>query len=216
MTEPVKPISQKQSTAAPAGKTQKMQKVKIGGIEFRKDQIEADKTSSYTLNGKKMNTVFVKPGVQIDFPDQKNDDKKPSVESMGLSNKWYNQDDSNIHIHDVDNATIYGNPNKSDFINLSGKSSGNEIIVDQKESWYINGNMRKDYVELGPDTKNNTVHMDKQDKTQIWYNQMGLEMNGIEVQSTLGHIEVEGEGKSFQEAQLKDALPENKYKYREK
>lgn len=208
MTEPVKPVSKRTvNTAAPA-KTQKTQKVKIGGIEFRKDQV--GKTSEYTKNNQKINTVFLKNGMQIDFPNQTNSKKEPSIDSRGKSG-FFSTDSPSLQAYDVENATIYGNPNNTDFINLSGKSSGNEIIVDQKESWYVNGSMQKDYVDLGPDTENNTVLMDKKDKTRIWYNQTGIEMNGVEVQSTLGHLEVEGAGVSSQEEQLQDALTKKKY-----
>lgn len=214
MTEPVKPIGK--STAASQTKAvqkQKSNKINIGGVIFDKNQIDADKTSSYTLNGKKINTVFVKPGIQIDFPDQKNPNKKPSVESMGLRKEWYNPDDSYISITDLENAKIYGDPDKTDFINLKGKSSSNEIFVDKKESWYINGNMRKDYVELDPDTENNTVHMDEKDETQIWYNQFGVEMDGETVQSEIGYVQVEGKGESSQEEQLKASLSKYQYNY---
>ncbi len=207
MTDPVKPISSKTTaqTKAPA-KPKEAQKVKIGNVEFRKDQIDADKTKSYIQNGKKMNTVFLKPGVQIDFPDQTNPKKNPSVESIGLRQEWYNPDKSYINISDLDDAKIYGTPNKTDHINLYGHSSGNEIFVDQEESWYVNGNMQKDYVELGPNTSNNTVHMDEKDTTEIFYNQTGVYMNGEEVTSPLEVLEVKGEGTSEQEVQLKEAL----------
>ena len=119
----------------------------------------------------------------------------------------------NIKITDLENAKIYGDPDKTDFINLKGKSSSNEIFVDKKESWYINGNMRKDYVELGPDTENNTVHMDEKDETQIWYNQFGVEMDGETVQSEIGYVQVEGKGESSQEEQLKASLSKYQYNY---
>lgn len=113
----------------------------------------------------------------------------------------------------MENAKIYGNPDKTDFINLKGKSSGNEIFVDKKESWYINGNMRKDYIELGPDTQNNTVHMDEKDETKIWYNQFGVEMDGETVQPEIGYVQVEGKGESSQEEQLKASLSKYQYNY---
>ncbi len=214
MTDPVKPIG-KNTPAVPAtpvkNEEKKSSEVKIGGVIFDKNQIEADKTSSYTLNGKKMNSVFLKPGVRIDFPDQKNPDKKPSVESRGLSDKWYNPDDSYITITDMENAKIYGNPNQTDFINLEGQSSNNEVFVDQKESWYIDGSMRKDYVSLSAFSENNTVHMDKKDKTQIDYMQMEVEMNGETYQDEIGIVNVEGEGESAQEEQLKASLGDYRY-----
>ena len=132
---------------------------------------------------------------------------------MGLRKEWYKPDDSYISITDLENAKIYGDPDKTDFINLKGKSSSNEIFVDKKESWYINGNMRKDYVELGPDTENNTVHMDEKDETQIWYNQFGVEMDGETVQSEIGYVQVEGKGESSQEEQLKASLSKYQYNY---
>lgn len=71
MTDPVKPIN---GNSTPSAKRTQAKTnsttVKIGGVTFNKNQIEADKTKKYTLNGKKMNTVFVKPGIQIDYPDQ--------------------------------------------------------------------------------------------------------------------------------------------------
>lgn len=213
MTKPVKPISSAATTTpkeVPA-KPQAPEKVKIGNVEFRKDQIEADKTKTYTLNGKKMNTVFVKPGVQIDFPDQ---EKNASVESLGLSPEWYNPDRSHINIYNLDNAKIYGIPNKTDFIDLYGSSSGNEIFVDKKESWYINGDMRKDYVELGSHTSNNTVHMDEKDETRIWYNQSGVYINGQEAKSDIERLDVQGKGISEQEVQLKEALKDNYTKHK--
>lgn len=207
MTEPVKPISSKK--AAPAAKPAPQPKtVKIGNVEFRKDQIEADKTKTYTQNGKKMNTVFVKPGVQIDFPDQT---KPARVESIGLRPEWYNYDSSYINIYDLHDAKIYGNPNKSDYIDLHGDSSGNEIFVDKKESWYVNGDMRHDRVELGANTSDNTVHMDEKDETRIFYNQSKVIMNGEVVQDDLGVLRVQGKGESTQESQLQDALGDGKY-----
>lgn len=210
--EPVKPVNsktQKVAAAKEAASVSKNKKTIIGGVEFNKDQIDYDKTTTYTQDGKKINSVFVKPGVRIDYPDQKDSGKKPSVKSIGLRNEWYNPDDSNIHITDLDNAKIYGNPNKSDNISLLGKSEGNEILVDRKESWYVNGDMRKDTVYLGPETSNNTVHMDEKDKTEIGYNQTGIEMNGEEVQSSYGQLNVEGKGTSEQEVQLKESLKDN-------
>ncbi|MCM1010078.1 MAG: hypothetical protein NC390_04255 [Fusobacterium sp.] len=209
MTEPVKPISSK-TTAQPKAPAapQESKKVKIGNVEFRKDQIESDKTRTYVLNGKKMNTVFVKPGVQIDFPDQTAPNKNPRVESIGLRQEWYNPDDSNIHINDLDGAKIYGAPNKNDYISLEGHSSGNEIFVDQKESWYINGDMRRDNVQLGPDTSENTVHMDEKDTTEIWYNQSSVYINDEKVKAEMERLDVKGKGTSEQEVQLKDALKE--------
>lgn len=206
MTDPVKPISGKK--AAPAAKPAQPKTVKIGNVEFRRDQIEADKTKTYTQNGKKMNTVFVKPGVQIDFPDQT---KPARVESTGLREEWYNPDSSYIHIYDLHDAKIYGNPNKSDYIDLHGNSSGNEIFVDKKESWYVNGDMRRDRVELGSDTSDNTVHMDEKDETRIFYNQAGVIMNDHVVQDEIGVLRVQGKGESAQESQLQDALGDGKY-----
>ena len=203
MTDPVKPISGKK--AAPAAKPAQPKTVKIGNVEFRRDQIEADKTKTYTQNGKKMNTVFVKPGVQIDFPDQT---KPARVESTGLREEWYNPDSSYIHIYDLHDAKIYGNPNKSDYIDLHGNSSGNEIFVDKKESWYVNGDMRQDRVELEAGTSNNTVHMDEKDKTEIQYN-TGFSKDG----EIFGYLPVEGKGESEQEAQLNDALGSAMYKH---
>ena len=211
MTEPVKPISAKSLPKTDTPKPEESKTVKIGNVEFRKNQIIEDKTRTYTDKGKKMNTVFVKPGVQIDFPDQNNPNKKPSVESRGLRSEWYNPDDSYITINDLENAKIYGAPNKSDFIDLRGKSTGNEIFVNQRESWYINSDMRKDYVDLGWDTSDNTVHMDEKDKTTISYNRPEVIMNGKQVQSSIGHIEVEGEGTSEQELQLKHSLTKSQY-----
>ncbi len=210
MTEPVKPISDNSTLSTKRAQTKtNSRKVKIGGVTFNKDQIEADKTKKYTLNGKKMNTVFVKPGIQIDYPDQTK--KHAEIESTGLSSKWYNPDSSNIHINNLDNATIYGIPNKRDSIYLDGTSSNNKIIVDQKESWYIDNSQRKDYVELGPDTKNNKVQMDETDKTRIFYNQPAVYINGEEAQSDLGNIDVKGKGTISQEPQLKDALGKGGY-----
>ena len=206
MTDPVKPISGKK--AAPAVKPAQPKTVKIGNVEFRRDQIEADKTKTYTQNGKKMNTVFVKPGVQIDFPDQT---KPARVESIGLREEWYNPDDSHINIYDLHDAKIYGNPNKSDYIDLYGNSSGNEIFVDKQESWYVNGDMRRDRVELGSDTSGNTVHMDEKDETCIFYNQTGVIMNDHVVQDEIGVLRVQGEGESAQESQLQDSLGDGKY-----
>ena len=217
MTEPVKPVGKnstiKQTTAV---KKQKSDKVNIGGVIFNKNQIEHDKTSSYRLNGEKINTVFVKPGIQIDFPDQKNPNKRPSIESRGLRKVWYNPDDSYISITDLENAKIYGDPDKTDFINLKGQSSGNEIFVNKKENLFTSKNMRKDYVELGPDTENNTVHMDEKDETKIWYNQFGVEMDGETVRYEVGYIQVEGEGESSQEEQLKASLSKEQYNYHKK
>ena len=210
MTEPVKPISGNSTPSVKRAQTKPSStKVKIGGVTFNKDQIEADKTEKYTLNGKKMNTVFVKPGIQIDYPDQTK--KQAEVESYGLSSKWYNPDDSYIRINNLDNATIYGIPNKTDFIHLNGTSSNNKIIVDQKESWYVDGAQRKDYVELGPNTKNNKVQMDEADETRIFYNRSGVSVNGEVVQSSVGFLDVEGEGTSSQEPQLKASLGRNNY-----
>lgn len=207
MTDPVKPISRKQQTTA-AKPAVPPKTVRIGNVEFRKDQIDADKTKTYMQNGKKMNTVFVKPGVQIDFPDQANPAR---VESIGLRAEWYNPDDSYINIYDLHDAKIYGNPNRTDYIDLRGNSSGNEIFVDKKESWYVNGNMRRDRVELGSGTENNTVHMDEKDETRIFYNQSEVIMNGEVFQDELDVLRVQGEGESSQEMQLKESLGEVKY-----
>jgi len=208
MTEPVKPISSKPQ--APAAKPAEPPKtVKIGGVTFNRDQIDADKTTTFQQNGRKMNSVFVKPGVRIDFPDQTN---SAHVESIGLRDEWYNPDDSHINIYDLHDAKIYGNPNKSDYIDLHGNSSGNEIFVDKKESWYVNGDMRSDRVELGSDTENNTVHMDEKDETRIFYNQSEVIMNGEVIQDDLGVLRVQGEGESAQEIQLKESLGDAKYK----
>lgn len=209
----VKPIGRKtqKTETKPKQTVEQPKKVKIGGVIFDSNQIEADKTTSYVRNGQRINTVFVKPGVQIDFPDQKNSKKHPEVQSLGLSDKWYNPDYSNINITDLDNAKIYGNPNKTDFITLEGFSSNNEIFVDQPESWYVDGNQQKDHVELYSDTSNNIVHQDDKDKTQIWYNQTGVEVNGKTIQSTVDCIEVKGEGESAQEQQLKGSLSNPEY-----
>lgn len=217
MTEAVKPIGKNTTQTQKTNvKKQTSDKVNIGGVMFNKNQIETDKTSSYTLDGKKINTVFLKPGVKIDFPDQKNPDKNPSVESLGLREEWYNPDDSYISITDMEDAKIYGSPNKTDFINLKGQSSGNEIFVNKKENLFTSKNMRKDYVELGPNTQNNTVHMDEKDETKIWFNQIGIEMNGEIVQHEVGYVQVEGEGESSQEEQLKASLSKYQYDYHKK
>ncbi|MGN0031101.1 MAG: hypothetical protein ACI37Q_04010 [Candidatus Gastranaerophilaceae bacterium] len=207
MTKPVKPISAKTATPAVA-KPAQPKTVKIGNVEFRKDQIEEDKTKTYTQNGKKINTVFVKPGVQIDFPDQA---EPARVESLGLREEWYNPDSSHINIYDLHDAKIYGNPNKRDYIGLYGNSSDNEIFVDKKESWYVNGDMRKDRVDLGSETSDNTVHMDEKDETRILYNQPGVTMNNQVVQDEIDVLRVQGKGESAQESQLQDALGEAKY-----
>ena len=56
MTKPVKPISGNSTPSVKRAQTKpNSTKVKIGGVTFNKDQIEADKTKKYTLNGKKMN-----------------------------------------------------------------------------------------------------------------------------------------------------------------
>lgn len=210
MTEPLKPISEHSTqTTGNYQVKAKSNKVKIGGVIFDKNQIEADKTKTYTLNGKKMNTVWVKPGIQIDYPDQTK--KDASVESTGLSPKWYNPDSSNININNIDNATIYGIQNKSDRIHLEGTSSNNKVIVDQKESWYVDGSQRKDYVELGVDTKNNKVQMDESDTTRIFYNQVGIYHDGEQFQSEVGNLDVKGKGTSSQEPQLKSSLGKGGY-----
>lgn len=208
--EPVKPISGQPAKETNSPKPEESKKVKIGNVEFRKDQIDADKTKTYVKNGKKMNSVMVKPGVQIDFPDQS---KPAKVESLGLSEKWYVYDTSNIHIENLDNATIYGAKNRTDYINLEGTSSNNKIYVNQEESWYVNGDVQRDHVELGFDTKNNKVYMDEKDKLEIdHYVYDGRDDNGKE-KSDIDILEVEGEGMSAQEAQLKGYLPQSRYKY---
>ena len=207
MAEPVRPVSSKTKAAAsqPKAQPQEPKKVKIGNVEFRKDQIIEDKTKTYMKDGKKMNTVFVKPGVQIDFPDQ-NPKKGANVNSIGLRSEWYNPDSSNIHIYNLDGATIYGISNKSDYINLEGISSNNTVIVDQKESWYIDGSQRSDTVDLGPMTSNNTVKMDEKDTTDIFYNRPEVRFDNRLVQSDLGILHVQGEGTSEQELQLKESI----------
>ena len=171
-------------------------KVNIGGITFDKNQIEADKTRRYTLNGRNMNSVFVKPGIKIDYPDQTKNNA--SVESIGLRQEWYNPDVSNIHINNVDNATIQGNPNLSDYIQLTGTSSNNRVIVDQKESWYISSRQRQDRVELGPLTYNNKVQMDKSDTTKVHYNKSSVGINEYPSDELGTHI-VKEEGTCSQE-----------------
>lgn len=219
MSESVRPVNgktnyEKASSVKPMN--EESTKVNIGGVTFDKNQIDEDKTRSYMKDGRKINSVFIKPGVRIDFPDQTDTNKTPVVESIGLRNEWYNPDESNIHITDLENAKIYGDPNKSDYIGLHGASAGNEIFVDKKESLFVNGNMRKDYVDLGPNTENNTVHMDEKDETKIWYNQFGVEMDGETVQYEVGYIQVEGEGESSQEEQLKASLSKEQYNYHKK
>ncbi|MBO6088065.1 hypothetical protein J6P92_06970 [bacterium] len=211
MTDPVKPVSRKTAPQPQQIAPQEKKTVKIGNVEFRKDQIEANKTKTYMQNGKKMNTVFVKPGVQIDFPDQTNPQKHPSVESRGLRQEWYNYDSSWIDVTDLDNATITGAKNRSDYITLKGLSNNNKIIVDQDESWYINGDMKKDRVQLESSTSGNTVEMDEKDDLQIWYNQPEVQMNGQIVQSQHGRVNVHGKGTSEQELQLQQSLTEGQY-----
>lgn len=205
----VKPVNSKRQQVVQKAEVKRTEpeKTKIGGVEFRKDHIE--KATTYTENGKKMNSVFVRPGVRIDYPDQTGKGKNPSVESLGVRDEWYNPDASHIHISDLENAKIYGNKNKDDYIILKGKSENNEIFVDQKESWFASKGVRRDNVDLGLDTKNNTVHMDETDKTQIWYYQTGIIMGGEEVQASIGGLTVEGKGTSEQEPQLKEALGNN-------
>lgn len=207
MTEPVKPVSSKTTakTNRQSVTHKQPQKVKIGNVEFRKDQIIEDKTKTYMKDGKKMNTVFVKPGVQIDFPDQ-NQKQGARVESLGLRSEWYNPDSSHINIDNLNDATIYGIPNKTDFIDVMGTSKNNKIIVNQKESWYIDGSQRKDYVDLGSMTSNNTVEMDEKDQTHIFYNQPEVKFGNQTIQDNLGILEVEGEGTSEQEPQLKASI----------
>ncbi len=212
--EPVKPISAKSQaeTQKASAKSEKTEKVNIGGVLFNKNEIKESRIRN--KNGEKINTVFLKPGLKLEFPDQTDPNKKPTVESMGLQDEWYNPDRSHIIINDLENAKIYGTKNKDDHITMWGKSSGNEIFIDQKESWYVNKNMRHDTVELYPGTSNNTVHMDEADKTEISYNQTKVTIKDkdgteTEIQSPVGTLEVEGEGTSEQELQLKDALGDN-------
>lgn len=197
-----KPINS-QTPAKPAAP----QKVKIGGVEFNENQIE--KAETYTKNGKKMNSVFLKPGVQIEYPDQANTEKSPRVESLGLRDEWYNHDDSHISIYDLEGATITGAANKDDYICLDGKSKNNTVIVDQKESWYVSKNARKDTVVLGADSSNNTVKMDDSDKLEIEYTHPTTEIG----ENPLGTLKVNGKGTSEQELQLKHDLGNQGYQY---
>lgn len=214
MTEPLKPVGRKTTTqpAKPA-EPAAPKTVKIGGVSFKASQIEADKTTTYIKDGKKMNTVWVKPGVRIDFPNQTNANRNPSIESLGLRAEWYNHDDSYININDLEGATIYGNPNNTDFITLEGYSRGNEIFVDQKESWYINGDMRKDYIELGSLSSDNIVHMDAKDQTQIDYQTVDytLRNNVYSPDININTLDVRGEGECAQEPQLKASLTQDQY-----
>ena len=215
--EPVKPVnsaSQNGQTGAARelSATNKPQEVNIGGVTFNRNQIDEDKTKTYVKDGKKMNTVFVKPGVQIDFPDQKNKKNNPSVESNGLSDKWYNPDYSWINVNDVEGATIIGAKNRNDTIRLKGNSNNNTIIVDNKESFYVNKAMRSDAVILYDTTHDNTVRMDDSDKLEIMYNPSldSVVNNGVEhpMPRTLN---VEGKGVSEQEVQLKESLSKGEY-----
>ncbi len=215
--EPVKPVSRTSKNAQTKAvenkqKQQNSEKVKIGGVLFNRNQIDESKTKTYTQDGKKMNTVFVKPGVQINYPDQSNKNNNPSIESRGLRNEWYNPDSSWIDVNDLENATITGAPNRNDLITLKGNSHNNTVIVDNKESWYVNKNMRSDTVILNDTTHDNTVKMDNSDNLEIWFNpEVGSVIhNGIE-HSTLHTIYVEGKGTSEQEIQLQESLSKHEY-----
>ncbi len=205
MTEPVKPVNNKTQTVQTNQPKAKTDKVRIGNVEFKRNEIIEDKTKTYVQNGKKMNTVFVKPGVQIDFPDQ-NPKNHASVRNTGVVPEWYNPDRSYIQIENLENSKIYGNPNRTDFIDLNGKSKNNTVIVDKKESWYVDGSQRKDYITLGADTSNNTVKMDEKDELDIHYHRTSVYFGTEEVQSPIGNLEVEGKGTSEQELQLKASI----------
>lgn len=215
--EPVKPVSRASKNAQAKvaqneKKQQNSEKVKIGGVLFNRNQIDESKTKTYTQNGQKMNTVFVKPGVQIDYPDQKNKKNNPSVESRGLREEWYNPDSSWIDITDLENATVTGAQNRDDTITLKGNSNNNTIIVDNKESWYVDKSMRSDSVVLNDTTHDNTVKMDETDSLEIWYNpEVGSVIhNGVE--HRMPHtVFVEGKGTSEQEIQLQESLGKHAY-----
>ena len=90
--EPVKPVSRTSKNAQTKAvenkqKQQNSEKVKIGGVLFNRNQIDESKTKTYTQDGKKMNTVFVKPGVQINYPDQSNKNNNPSIEKSVVFNE---------------------------------------------------------------------------------------------------------------------------------
>jgi hypothetical protein len=206
----VRPISNQSSQVKTKSSTPVRKdtgKVKIGGVEYNANQVE--KSEVKTVNGKKTCFVQLKPGVTIMYPEQKDSTKSPRVESLGLRNEWYNPDESHIDITDVDGATIWGCKNKSDYINLNGRSSGNTVIVNQEESLFVNRNVRKDRVDLGANTSGNRVIMDEDDILNIDYTKptMSSSENPIEI------LKVEGEGISDQEVQLKDALREKDYNY---
>lgn len=199
------PINSKTLSAQKPVQPKQPQKVKIGGVEYNREHIEKSETN--VKNGKKEYSVFVKPGVQIVYPEQTSGNA--TVESLGLRKEWYNPDESCININDLEGASIYGIPNKSDYISLGGKSKNNTIVVDQKESWYINGDMRRDYVIMYDDTSNNTVVMDKKDKLSIGYTHPTIEQG----ESPYGYLQVNGKGTSEQEVQLKHDLGDNGYRY---
>ena len=217
MVEPVKPVSRASKTAK-AKEVQQIQAqpksktVEIGGVTFNRDQIDESKTKTYVQNGKNMNSVFVKPGVQINYPDQKNPKNKPSVESTGLKPEWYNPDESWINIQDLEGATITGAKNRDDHIQLGGNSNNNTVIVDNKESWYISNRMRQDKVSLSDETHNNTVRMDESDELQIEFHPvMGSFLFGGREYQVPNSITVQGKGTSEQELQLKESLGEADY-----
>lgn len=182
----------------------KPQTVKIGGVEYEKEQIKSVK--EYTQNGQTRYSVFLKPGVKLDYPTQNDPSKSPSVRNTGLSDKWYERDKSYINIFDLDNATITGCKNQSDFIDLSGRSSNNTIIVDEKESTFTDESMRMDWVDLGFYTSNNTVKMDEEDHLGISYHDKDKEY-GVHI------LGVDGAGTSEQEVQLEHDLGKDKYNY---
>lgn len=208
MTPPInsKTVSQPTQTKTQQPAVQaKPKTVKIGGVEYKANQVES--SEKYTQNGQTRYNVFVKPGVQLDYPAQTDKSKSPRVESLGLYEEWYNRDDSHINIYDIDNATITGKKNKDDYIRLAGRSSNNTVIVDQKESWYINGDMRRDCISLDPETSNNTVKMDEKDRLQIMYNSYNDKQTGLDI------LTITGKGTSEQEVQLKHDVGNHMYNY---
>ena len=214
MSGPLKPVNgQKQAAKPEAPKPQpRQEKIEIGGVLVNPKMIDEKRTFTYQENGKNMNTVFTKAGVTITYPDQTNPDKKPEITILGIRDEWYNPNDSHTIIKDLENATITGNPNKDDYILLEGESANNTVVVDQKEGFFVDKSMRKDSVELGFDTENNTVKMGEDDHLQIWHHQTSVKVDGREVKPPIDHLYIQGEGVSEQEAQLQDALSESQYR----
>jgi hypothetical protein len=205
MTSPIssKKVKKNQQVLKPKAQQQKTKN--IGGVEYKADQVESYK--EYKQDGQLRYSVMLKPGVNLDYPTQTDKSKSPHVESRGLSNKWYNPDESWVSVFDIDNATITGSQNLSDQITLEGKASNNTVIVNQRESWYINGDMRHDVVTLGPDTSGNTVEMDDKDRLQIMYNDYHDENTGLNI------LTVTGSGTSEQEVQLKHDIGPTMFNY---